>query len=315
MISVIVPVYNAEKFLDKCVNSILEQTYRDYELILIDDGSTDNSGVICDYYSSQFEFVIAIHIPNGGPSLARNEGVKKANGDYITFVDSDDFVSFDYLETLYSTLVENNADISSLLIKRVKENEKPVLGRKPYETVLISGNEAVLNILYQKNLDTTPCGMLFKKWIVRENPFPEHKFHEDDYTVFKYYECARKVALTFCAKYFYVQHNTSIMHMCSERVLLDELDAADYMVDYFKNKNDLLYRAALSKKFSNYCQVLIKCSSLKIIGVDTYLRVTSFLNMYKMNVIKDRNTRFKNKIAAVLLFISPKILAVIGRLI
>ena len=104
MISVIVPVYNVEKFIEKCINSILAQTYKDFELILVDDGSSDKSGEICDSFSAQHPNVHTIHQPNSGVSVARNNGIAAAKGEYIAFVDSDDTVNESYLELLYKNI-------------------------------------------------------------------------------------------------------------------------------------------------------------------------------------------------------------------
>ena len=111
MISIIVPVYNSEKTLRECINSILCQSYCDFEVIIIDDGSTDNSPVICREMAEQDERVVVIHVENQGVSHARNVGMKKSKGDYICFVDSDDTIKPDYLEYLYSNIVSSAADI------------------------------------------------------------------------------------------------------------------------------------------------------------------------------------------------------------
>ena len=112
MISVIVPVYNVEKYLSRCIDSILNQTYKDYEIILIDDGSKDSSGKICDEYAKNHNNISVIHTKNRGLSAARNTGTENSHGEYITFVDSDDLISNSFLSDLYTLIVNNNADIS-----------------------------------------------------------------------------------------------------------------------------------------------------------------------------------------------------------
>ena len=114
LISVIIPVYNIEIYIKRCVNSIINQTYKNLEIILVDDGSTDNSGKICDDYEKKDARIKVIHKENGGLSDARNCGIEKSNGKYITTVDGDDFVTEKYVETLYNLIIENSADISSI---------------------------------------------------------------------------------------------------------------------------------------------------------------------------------------------------------
>lgn len=124
MISVIIPVYNVEEYLERCVNSVLKQTYNDLEIILVDDGSTDNSGKICDELKNKDDRIIVIHKENQGLSASRNIGIEKATGEYITFVDSDDYILEDMYETLYKNLIRNDADISMCKYQYVKEQQK-----------------------------------------------------------------------------------------------------------------------------------------------------------------------------------------------
>ena len=112
LITVAVAVYNTEKYLRRCVDSILNQTYQDFEVILVDDGSTDGSPQICDEYAQQQEKVSVIHKENGGLSSARNEGIKNANGKFLTFIDSDDYISCDYLKILHTNIVATQADVA-----------------------------------------------------------------------------------------------------------------------------------------------------------------------------------------------------------
>lgn len=124
MISVIIPIYNVEEYLEKCVNSVLNQTYSDLEIILVDDGSTDNSGKICDELKNKDNRIIVIHQENQGLSAARNAGIAKALGEYIAFVDSDDYIMEDMYETLYKNLEKTDADISICKYQYVKKQQK-----------------------------------------------------------------------------------------------------------------------------------------------------------------------------------------------
>ena len=295
MISVIVPVYNVEKYLDNCVQSVLRQTYAGFELILVDDGSTDSSSDMCDEYAQKDNRVKVIHQSNQGPSVARNKASLSAQGEYITFIDSDDYVADDYLESLLSALCQHNADISAVLMKEIPEGYNlPEKGKEKCRIITLTGDEALLNVLYQKDLDTTPCGMLFKKEIVTENPFPAGRYHEDDFTMYRYFEDSNCTVISKVVKYFYVQHESSIMHSKSEKILLDEIDASDNLEMYFSSKNKKMLKAAKSKKFSNYCQILINNPDLKNKHPKEFCKINDYLLKNRLSIILDKETRFKN---------------------
>lgn len=131
-ISIIVPVYNVEKYLEKCVRSILAQTFTDFELILVDDGSPDSSGAMCDQFAKQDERVKVIHKENGGLSDARNAGIEIATGEYLGFIDSDDYIADDMYELLYTNIVKEDADLSICGIYDVYEGKEPVEKQQQY---------------------------------------------------------------------------------------------------------------------------------------------------------------------------------------
>lgn len=168
LISVIVPVYRAEKYLPRCINSILNQTYKNFELILVDDGSPDNSGKICDDYALKDNRIKVIHKENGGVSSARNAGIDVANGEYINFIDSDDWVPLDSLEILLNAIVENNADLS---VGGYESRELKIVNNSlPYKTILLDENFLVdaseLKILDSGHFHSSCC-KLFKKQIIK----------------------------------------------------------------------------------------------------------------------------------------------------
>lgn len=303
MISVIVPVYNVEKYLDKCIQSILGQTYKDFELIFVDDGSTDCSGDICDRYADKDSRISVIHKENGGPSIARNEAVIQSRGEFITFIDSDDYVALDYLESLYCAIEKNNADISAVLMKEILEDADFRKGKNHRKLKVMSGRKALLNVLYQKDLDTTPCGMLFRRKIVLENPFPEGKYHEDDFTMFKYFEQAKIVVIVEAIMYYYVQHASSIMHQRTRKIIKDEIEASDNLEDYFRKKDGELLKAAKSKKFSNYCQIALCGHDTDLVTFTEFNKVSKYLKKESISEFLNMQVRFKNRMAALIIFL------------
>lgn len=202
MISIIVPVYNTEKYLERCIQSILAQTYIDFELLLIDDGSTDSSGVICDQYAEQDSRVRVFHKENGGVSSARNIGLDNASGEWIAFVDSDDWVQPKYIEDLFT---KDNADfVANYFVeggKHITNNEK-----SPFEDKYYKGDEVrdyIGKYLYEM---LNPVCKRFKKSIIKRNNlrFKENiSFGEDTIFVFSYLNKVKSIATTSSRYYYY----------------------------------------------------------------------------------------------------------------
>ena len=310
MISVIVPVYKVEKYLNKCVQSILAQTYKDFELILVDDGSPDGCPKICDAYLEKDLRVKVVHKKNGGLSDARNAGIGIAKGDYITFIDSDDYVSKDYLLSLVSIQKKYNADIVVAGIEVFFEGETPK-ERTSGKVLCYSGKEALEKMLYQDMIDTSACAMLIPTAIARKFLFPIGKYHEDEFTTYKYYAEVKKVAVTTQKQYFYLQRNGSIMHVFGQ-TSLDELDAADNLVEFCKKNYRDIVSAAESKKFSDYCQVFLLNSNLKKEYPDIYCRIDNYLKEKRIQILLDKKCRGKNRMAAMLLLFGNNTLKMVN---
>lgn len=313
MISVIVPVYKVEKYLDKCVQSILTQTYRDFELILVDDGSPDECPSKCDYYAKKYKNVIVIHKVNGGLSDARNVGTKVARGKYITYIDSDDYVSKDYLQTLVSLKEKYDADIVVTGLAVVTEGVTPCVVTKE-NVYSYTGMQALEKMMYQNTLDTSACAMLLPADIAKKYQFPKGKYHEDEFTTYKYFSSVGRVIVTTKKQYFYLQREGSIMHVFGQ-ASMDELDAADNLVKFCEKEYPTLVPAAQSKKFSDYCQVLLANTNLQQEKPNVYKKIIAYLDEIKIRILKDRNCRPKNRIAASLLLFGPTPLKVVNRII
>ncbi len=313
MISIIVPVYNVEKYLDECVQSILSQTYRDFELILVDDGSTDDSGKMCDDYSKNDQRVKVIHKENGGLSDARNSGTLIAKGTHVTYIDSDDYVSDDYLEELKGLINRYRADIAVTGIKCFYDGEKIKKDGRIKE-FCFTGLEALQNVLYQKNMDTSACALLIPIKLALGTPFPVGKYHEDDFTTYKYYLQTKKVAVTTKKQYYYRQRKESIMHSFG-KAQLDELDAADNLVEECSMINCKLKKAAESKRFSDYCQVLLSIDLSKNDINTEYDRITEYIKGVRCSILANNHCRAKNRIAASLCFLGIKPFIMFGKMI
>ena len=172
LISVIVPVYNVERYLRRCVDSILHQTYRNLEVLLVDDGSTDASGAICDEYAAQEERVTAVHQKNGGLSAARNTGLERAQGTYLCFVDSDDFLDSRMLETLCRDLQEQNADVAVVGFRMFEREEELAPAELTLPVQCMTGREAIRSTLVSDELGDFAWNKLYKWELFREVRYP-----------------------------------------------------------------------------------------------------------------------------------------------
>lgn len=315
MISVIVPVYNVEQYLDECVKSILSQTYKDFELILVDDGSTDRSGVMCDEYAEKDDRIKVIHKKNGGLSDARNSGTRVAIGETITYIDSDDAVSKRHLEYLYKMMVENDADISVTGMKVFYKNVRQCVSDDLGKVVVLSRVEALEHMFYQNLLDTSACAILLRSDIAKneDNLFPIGKYHEDDFTTYKYYNMANKIVVSRTPTYYYRQRSGSITHIWGI-ANMDELDAADNLVRFCEESYPFLVRAAHSKKFSNYCQALICMGGYKNGREHEYKRIVEYVQAECMGVMLDSKSRVKNRVAAAICCLGISVFELIAML-
>ena len=312
-ISVIVPIYNVEKYLSKCIDSIINQTYTNLEIILVDDGSPDNCGIMCDDYSLKDNRIKVIHKKNGGLSHARNIGLEIATGDYISFIDSDDYIHKEFYEILISLIVKYNADIAQCEFLKVYEeginnsnNYKSYIDEK---IIMLSNNEA-LNNLYNKNCVNTVVvwNKLYKKQLFKNIRYPKGKIHEDEYTTYKVLFNASKVVLTSRQMYYYLQRSSSIMGEEFNIKRLDRLDAYFGQVLFYNDKKMFKLEEKAKIKFEG----LIRASMSKVwkSNLDNKKQIfDSLINYYRKNynLFSDNlNISFKKKSTMLLFKYSPK---------
>lgn len=236
-ISVIVPVYKTERYLNRCVDSILDQTFKDFELILVDDGSPDNCPVICDNFAAKYDFIHVIHKTNGGQAEARNQALDwvfvNSNSEYITFIDSDDWVHNRYLEILYNICMDNKVLISCCKYDIVQKfSENSVSTNKINVEAHIDNADNLIN-----HIDITiPWARLYKKILWKDIRFPIGKVHEDEFvTPFILYACS-KIGFTNVSLYYYYQNQTSTTHLPKTPKAVDnQLEGILKQLDYFSN--------------------------------------------------------------------------------
>lgn len=214
--SIIVPVYNVERYLSKCILSILNQSFSDYELILVDDGSTDNSSSICDYFVASNDKVKVIHKNNGGLSSARNAGLIKASGKYIVFIDSDDFISLNMLSNCFNILSQDaKIDILNFGYRKVNEDGN-LICIKSYDKPDLTVREALIEVLMDRNINSFAWSNIYKKELFEGINFPVNTYFEDKYTTYKIYDRAKKIVVVPEQYYNYLVRPGSI---CNEKQL------------------------------------------------------------------------------------------------
>ena len=208
-VSVVVPIYNVEKYLLKCVRSIQEQTYSDLEIILVDDGSPDGCPAMCEDLKCEDSRIRVIHKENGGLSDARNAGIEVAGGDYITFVDSDDYIAPDFIQSMMSVL-EDDIDIVCGGYERVTDKEEVLETRMAKEPRVLNNHDAMLEMVKNREIRTTAWGKVFRRNLFDDIRFDKGKYHEDIYIMHKLFGKARKVAVVSVALYSYRVNQNSI---------------------------------------------------------------------------------------------------------
>ena len=219
-VSVIIPVYNAEKYIERCIDSVVNQTYKNIEILLIDDGSSDNSPAICDNWAKNDSRIIVFHQQNSGVSAARNKGIELSIGDYISFVDSDDFIAENTIEKAVTAVDKNDADIVCFGVYRVNESEKIIESTENIEEKTVSSKEALLDLSRGK-LHDYPCNKLYKRKLFDNIRYPVGKTFEDIATTYKLFLNSAKITYLPQELYFYRRRKGSIIHNMSSTSLND----------------------------------------------------------------------------------------------
>ncbi|WP_419725268.1 glycosyltransferase family 2 protein [Terrisporobacter petrolearius] len=307
-ISVIIPVYNVEKFLRRCLNSVINQTMSDLEIILVDDGSNDNSGEICDEYAKNDARIIVIHKENGGVSSARNKGLDIATGEWITFVDSDDYIDTDMYEMLYSNAIEKEVDICACFFKYLTK-DNIILFNPTKEQRSLKGRykgKEFLKLFYMDNYTNGICVAMCNK-IYKRNIFDKLRFkskiYEDDEICHEIYLKDLHILLLDNPFYTYIQNINSLSNAKFSEENLVFIDILYNRLVSFKN-NDL--KALYKNTAKLYCNIVI----------EYYFKIKKLNNAYDFNylnqydeVLKDvitlNNISSKDKIRFYIFKLSP----------
>lgn len=300
LISVIIPVYNAEKYLNKCINSILLQTYKNIEILLVNDGSTDNSQEVCEEFRNKDRRVKVIYKENGGASDARNVGIKNSNGKYITFVDSDDTVEENYIEYLYN-LLENYSTNMSIAAYSVISNEKSINIGKGYKEELLDVKECLDRLLCEKGFTVSPCSKLYDKSLFDDIEYPKGKLFEDNETTYRLIMKCHKIAYGNKSIYNYYKRENSAMTSEFNMKKMDLIELSDKMCDNIESKYPELKcstdKKRVTARFSILRQILVgKLDNEQKIVVK---EIKKYIKSSKWQILKNPKIDKRDKIALI----------------
>ncbi len=307
MVSVIVPVFNRENTIKGCITSIISQSYSDLEVVLVDDGSTDRSGVICDEYSEQDDRIKTIHINNSGVANARNYGIKNSSGEYITFVDSDDYIDKDYISKLCSALEKDDCVLSVCNYTEVIDNTEHT--RILYNTDFYRTEEYIDDFLYCKAQGGLCWGKLYKRDMIKAL-FKQYRYCEDVLFVFDYLSNnPGLIGIATDCLYNYVRHDSSITGGKKAIDLKDAVLVAEKIyeecnlnfADHIKSSRAFV----VSNSFFAYLQNIEERSD---VADRLRKRVKCLVSENRLKVLRDGNATVKSKGACILSFFSYRLL-------
>lgn len=308
LVSVIIPIYNVEQYLAYCMESVLAQTYKMLEIVLVDDGSTDKSGEMCDCYQKQDDRVRVIHKKNGGLSSARNAGIKIMTGEYVVFIDSDDYVSTSYVEILMDYAKKDQADL-------VISSYEKVIGNCAYEGIVKFDIHRTFNSdslqygMLARKIPMYACGKLYKAMLFNAVQFPEGKLYEDVPTSWEISKCIERATYINAKLYFYRQRPDSIVNAEFHCGRMEQLYAAERILEEVKGSERFSIIAASRCFFcaaDNYALVTKDYCEEKL-----YLRDS--LIKYRGAVLKDSTSGISLKVMAIATYISPVLVRLMGK--
>lgn len=298
-ISIIVPVYKAEKYIDRCIKSLLNQSYKNFEIILIDDNSPDRCPQICDEYSINYPNISVIHLKesNEGASDARNIGVEKSTGKYITFVDSDDFVHEKLLEVLINLIAEENVLMSMCSYALVYNQSVANNGFEDEETVQIITDHQAIDLLIDNQTTCALWAKLYDKSLFQYIKFPVGKHNEDMFITPILYQRAKKIALSNQNLYYYFQQGESLSRGKFSYNMLDRIEA----IRLWRKLVNLYYPQLIEKSNIHYFSNIIYMSQYLAHKKDTF--GIKIFREYKKEImanynyiINSKHTTLNNKI-------------------
>ena len=307
LISIIVPVYNVEKYLKKCIDSIVNQTYKNLEIILVDDGATDRSGEICDELAKLDNRIKVYHKENGGLSDARNYGVERATGDYIGFVDSDDYIDAEMYEKLYEAITKEDADVAECNFNFIYPNRAVKYTNEKYYLVL-DRSKYVEEYINMDKLFGSACTKLMKKELARKLHFPKGKLYEDGFYSLDLMKVGRRFVILDAPFYNYVMREGSITNSRFNEKNLDLLEITNNIYNYVAVNYPSLKKAAARRKMYSYFNIL----DLIILSTDYrnkeyFIKIKKYFQRNAIKLLTNEKISIKRKIRLLIMLMNMNI--------
>lgn len=279
-ISIVVPVYKVEKYLERCLDSIVNQTYQNLEIILIDDGSTDKSGEICDEYKKKDKRITVIHQVNAGLSGARNAGVDISTGEFIGFVDSDDYINERMYEVLLKNILEKKADISVCRHFRFSGEQAMMEKQTDWNINVLTSQEALINLHgMDGQLFTLAWNKLYRRELFIGLRYPLRKLNEDEFLTYKLIDRAKSIVVTDEILYYYFQNSDSITTNSKYIMSKDVFEALDERQAYFINKKNQDMIPTISKAYLD--RAIARYGMLLKAGKKSQLNLNEIMLIYR----------------------------------
>lgn len=312
LISIVIPIFNAQKYLKECIDSVLSQTYKNIEIILVNDGSTDCSGKICDSYAEKDTRIKVIHNENQGVSVSRNIGIKEAKGLYITFIDADDFVSEQYIEILYKLIKNDNAEIS--MIGNDEQYEGKIIKTNRKIRKILNSEEIIKMMLEEKYLSAVCWGKMYKKVLFEDQSLKfdkDMKIGEDLKLIIPIVEKCKKISIDMTQNlYHYRLNEDSITQQTGKKELwIQEIELSKEIMKWIEEK----YPRIKDKGIQRYVRVnitfLVKMIKEKSENLPEEIRqVQNNIRTYKFIYFFRTSSKIQDKIKLVLIVFCPKLL-------
>lgn len=296
LISVVVPVYKVENYLNKCVDSIINQTHKNLEIILVDDGSPDNCGNICDEYAKKDKRIKVIHKENGGLSDARNAGIEIATGKYITFIDSDDYVDNNYAELLYKTIIKDCTDIVISSNKVVYETGT-ILEKATNEESVLEPKVVLERILYDDGIDLSAWAKLYKTDFFKEIKYPKGRLFEDAATTYKLISKSKKISINSKSTYNYIIRNNSITNEDFSPSKFDLIISTEEMCNFINEKYPDLKNASDRRLMYAYLSTLTQLTKAKKPKKEYIEKIMGYINKNRRKILQDKRIPKRDRMA------------------
>ena len=296
-ISIIIPAYNVEKYISRCIDSVLKQTYSNLEIILVDDGSKDKSGHICDIYKEKDSRIKVIHKENGGLSDARNYGIREAQGEYIVFIDSDDYVDSNYIEELYNLVIKDNVDMAITSHKIIGKKVKFKYEKSKFKEL----KEKILDrMLYDEDIDVSAWGKIYNKKLFKNVEFPKGRLYEDAATFYKLVDQCDYISVNNIPTYNYVIRSNSISQNSFSIKKMDLIKSTEEMTEFIKNKYPNLINGCKRRLMFSYLSTLTQLTKSRKRNKAIEQQLFKYIKENRKEVLQDKRIPKRDRFALII---------------